>query len=160
MELDQPRRDPCGGPEQLTSAEASLRTDYSLVAGQLPIAICGISLRMPDGVNSCEEFLHQLNTDSLFYSYQQVPSSSSAMPILSMIYDDEAACETTLQQLYEMTRECIDDAGEMNHGKKDAHVGVYMSAPESSLSHALGGQERPPTMAELVSVKHGLDGPR
>jgi acyl transferase domain-containing protein len=123
-----------------------------------PIAICGVSIRLPGGIRNADQFWESITNgrDSLSparlggnednYSPQKDPDSFDAS-FFAMANEEAESCSPQQRKLLEVTRECLEDACEVNYRGEDACVGCYVG---------VFGEDD----ASVVSSKNDLKGPR
>lgn len=124
----------------------------------IPIAICGVGIRLPGGICSTDQFWELIangrNSQSKGvlagsedgYHTRQDPNSFDAS-FFYMTNEEAKSCSPQQRKLLEVTRECLDDACEVNYRGKDACVGCYVG---------IFGE----VDASMVWSKNDLKGPR
>lgn len=125
---------------------------------QTPIAICGISTRLPGGIRHADQLWESISNDRGSYGPVRLdgyedshvlkngPRSFDAS-LFSMTDEEAKSCSPQQQKLLEVTRECFEDACEINYRGKDACVGCFVGTSNED-------------DASVVSSKNDLKGPR
>ena len=162
-----------------------------------PIAICGLALRLPGGIRSAESFwellinkrdarapvpLDRYNVQGFseelgskeFIKSQQgyflkEDLSGLDTSFFSMTGDELAKCDPQQRQILEVTRECLENAGEIDYRGKEigCYVGTFaedwlqMNARDSQhLGRYLMTGHLDFMIANRVSYEYDLHGPR
>lgn len=137
---------------------ASNTTDNNEDQPHTPIAICGISTRLPGGIRNADQFWESIVGDLGSHGPAQLDGNehghelkegmrSVDASLFSMADEEAKNCSPQQQQLLEVTRECFEDACEVNYRGEDACVGCYVGT--SNEDDALA-----------ISTQNDLKGPR
>lgn len=116
----------------------------------IPIAICGVGIRFPAGIRNAEQFWESIANDrgqSRVIGEEEEELNTVDASIFSLTEAEAESCSPLQRKLLEVTRECLEDACEVNYWGEDARVGCYAGG--------IGEDE-----ASMVSLTHGLKGPR
>lgn len=123
-----------------------------------PIAICGISTRLPGGIRNADQLWGSIAKDCGSYGPVRLDGNEDRHDLkkglrsfdasLFSMTDEEAKSYSPQQhKLLEVTRECFEDACEINYRGEDACVGCYIGTSNED-------------DASVVSSKNDLKGPR
>lgn len=166
-------------------------------AAEDPVAICGIGVRLPGGIRNTDDFWeilvngkdtigpvppsrfninghigtlgdkNSLNITRGYFLDEDLTCLDTS--ITSMTREEVEKCDPQQRQLLEVTKEALDDAGELNYrGKRvGCYVGNYANdwmqlASKETLSqgnYVLSGQQEY-MLANRISYEHDLRGPR
>lgn len=122
------------------------------------IAICGISTRLPGGIRNADQLWESIANNAGPSGPARLDGNednrtlkkglqSFAASLFSMTNEEAKNCNPQQQKLLEVTRECFEDACEVNYRGEDACVGCYVATfNEDDVS--------------VVSSKNDLKGPR
>jgi hypothetical protein len=158
---------------------------------QSPIAVCGLALRLPGGIRDGDAFWDALmngkDMRSTIPSTRYNPSgfmSGSSPPYGYFLDEDLAAIDTSFfnlrkselesadpqqRQLLEVTRECLENAGETNYRGKaiGCYVGTFgedwqqmMTKDEEHTEANAGGCMPDLMLANRISYEYDFQGPR
>lgn len=135
---------------------ASITTYNNEDQPHTPIAICGVSIRLPGGICNADQFWEsivnnshgpvQLDGNEDDHDLKKGLRSIDAS-LFSMTDEEAKDCSPQQQKLLEVTRECFEDACEVNYRGEDACVGCYVGVPNED-------------DASVVSLKNDLKGLR
>lgn len=118
-----------------------------------PIAICGVGIRLPGGIHNADQFWESIanGRDSQSPPRLDGEGQKDLDPVdasfFSMTNEEAESCSPQQQKLLEVTRECLEDACEVDYRGEDACVGCYIGL--------FDGDD-----ASMVSSKNDLKGPR
>lgn len=137
---------------------ASITTYNNEDQPHTPIAICGISIRLPGGICNADQFWESVVNERGSHGPVQLDGSEDGhdlkkdlrpfdTSLFSMTAEEAKNCGPQQQKLLEVARECFEDACEVNYRGEDACVGCYVGASNED-------------DASIVSSKNDLKGPR
>lgn len=137
---------------------ASIATYNNEDQPHTPIAICGISIRLSGGICNAVQFWQSVVNEHGSHGPVQLDggedghdSKNGLRPfdasLFSMTNEEAKDCSPQQQKLLEVTRECLEDACEVNYRGEDACVGCYVGASKED-------------DASVVLFKNDLKGPR
>lgn len=116
----------------------------------IPIAICGVGIRLPGGIRNAEQLWESLVNDRVqprVDGNEEEELDAVDASFFSLTEAELESCSPLQRKLLEVTRECFEDACEIDFRGEDARVGCYAgSIGEDDVS--------------MVSLKHDLGGPR
>lgn len=120
----------------------------------VPIAICGIGTRLPGGIRNADQLWESIVNEHGSHGpvrlddhdLKKGPRPFDAS-IFSMTDEEANNCSPQQQKLLEVTRECFEDACEVNYRGEDACVGCYVGTADKN-------------DASMISSKNELKGPR
>lgn len=123
-----------------------------------PIAVCGISVRLPGDIRDANQLWESIASDygshgtvrldgnEDNHDLEKCPRPFDA-PLFSMNDEEAKSCSPQQQKLLEVTRECFEDACEVDYRGENACVGCFVGTSNED-------------DASLVSSKTDLKGPR
>jgi acyl transferase domain-containing protein len=121
------------------------------------IAICGISTRLPGGIRNADQFWESIvnggashdpvRLDADDYGNDMKEGLAVDASLFSMTDEEAKNSSPQQQRLLEVTRECFEDACEVNYRGEDAFVGCYVGTSNQD-------------DASMLSSKNDLKGPR
>ena len=186
-------------PLNISPIDNAVKTDpvRSSLSPPAPIAICGLALRLPGGIRTGEDFwklliekrdarapvpldrynVHGFSDElgskesikSQYGYFLKEDLSGLDTSFFSMTADELAKCDPQQRQILEVTRECFENAGEVNYRGKDigCYVGTFaedwlqMNARDSQhLGRYLMTGHLDFMIANRVSYEYDLHGPR
>lgn len=137
---------------------ASITTYNNEDQPHTPIAICGISIRLPGGISNADRLWDSVVNE--YGSHGSVQSDGNKdghdlkkglrpfdASLFSMTDEEANGYSPQQQKFLEVTRECFEDACAVNYRDEDACVGCYVGASNED-------------DASIVSSKNDLKGPR
>lgn len=137
---------------------ASITTHNNEDQPHIPIAICGISIRLPGGICNADQFWESVVNERGSHGPVKLDGSEDGHDLkkgmrpfdtsfFSMTDEEAKKCSPQQQRFLEVARECFEDACEVNYRGEDACVGCYVGTSNEN-------------DASIVSFKNDLQGPR